>query len=450
MKKKSIVVVLILLLAQSLVNSQSKVNDIFPFPILQTKLPNGLNVVTVPYNSPGIVSLYIVIRAGSHEEVEPGKTGFAHFFEHMMFRGTEKYTPDQYNEVLNSLGASANANTSSDRTMFYMTGNATMLDKMFELEGDRFQHLKYSVHDFKTEAGAVKGEYTKNAASPFSQLQEKISNTAYDKSTYKHTTMGFFKDVVDMPNQYDYSLTFFQRFYRPEYATIIVVGDVKQPTVLQYAQKYFGSWKRGNYKPVIEQDPMQTGTRFTHIKLGSFPPYLSMNYKGPGFSYTDKDLPSLTLLCSLMFGETSPLYQKLVLKERKVRTLFANAGLNRDPGLISIGASVVDSKDLQYVKDEIVKILELAKVEGVDARRLSDTKSNYKYSIAMRLDSPDALAEALGRFTWLSGKPETINAYYALFNKTTAQDLILVAKKYFTPEALTIGTISPDEEVGVK
>ena len=405
MKKNVIILSSVFLLIHIVSFCQDPSKKIFPFPILQKKMANGLNVVTVPFNSPGIASLYIVIRAGSHEEVEPGKTGFAHFFEHMMFRGTDKYTPDQYNEVLNSLGASANANTSSDRTMYYMTGNAAMLEKMFELEGDRFQHLKYSVHDFKTEAGAVKGEYTKNSASPFSQLQEKIANTAFDKSTYKHTTMGFFKDVVDMPNQYDYSLTFFQRFYRPEYATIIVVGDVKQETVNKYAQQYFGNWKRGNYKPVIEQDPPQSGTRFTHIKLGSFPPYLSMNYKGPAFSSTEKDLPALNLLCSILFGETSQLYQKLVVKERKTRSVFASAGSSRDPGLISIGASVVDAKDMQYVKDEIVKVLDLAKVEAVDAKKLSDTKSNYKYGFAMRLDSPDALAEALGRFTWLTGKP---------------------------------------------
>ena len=448
--KKIATVVTLIIFSASITFCQNNPKKIFPFPILQKRLANGLNVVTVPYNSPGIASLYIVIRAGSHEEVEAGKTGFAHFFEHMMFRGTDKYTPDQYNEVLNSLGASANANTSSDRTMFYMTGDATKLNKMFELEGDRFQHLKYSVHDFKTEAGAVKGEYTKNAASPFTQLQEKVANTAFDKSTYKHTTMGFFADIVDMPNQYDYSLTFFQRFYRPEYATIIVVGDVKQEMVNQYAEKYFGNWKRGNYKPVIEQEPPQTGTRTTHVTMASFPPFLSLNYKGPAFSYTQKDLPALNLLCSILFGETSQLYQKLVVKERKARSIFAGAGSNRDPNLISIGASLVDVKDMQYVKDEIVKALELAKVEAVDAKKLSDTKSNYKYGFAMRLDSPDALAEALGRFTWLTGKPESINAYYALFDKITAQDIIAVAKKYFVPEGLTIGTISPADEVGVK
>ncbi|MBL0096488.1 MAG: insulinase family protein [Bacteroidetes bacterium] len=127
---------------------------------------------------------------------------------------------------LKATGDSENANTWLDRTVYHMTGNAAKLEKMFELEADRFMNLKYSVQDFKTEAGAVKGEYTKNSASPFVLLDEKVNDIAFATHTYKHTTMGFFKDIVDMPNQYEYSIEFFKRFYRPEYATILVVGDV--------------------------------------------------------------------------------------------------------------------------------------------------------------------------------------------------------------------------------
>ncbi len=120
----------------------------------------------MPYSSPGLAAFYIVVRTGSRNEVEAGKTGFAHFFEHMMFRGTDKYSSEKYSEILKSTGASANANTSLDRTIYHMTGNANKLETMFEIEGDRFQNLKYSLQDFKTEAGAVKGEYTKNFGQP--------------------------------------------------------------------------------------------------------------------------------------------------------------------------------------------------------------------------------------------------------------------------------------------
>ncbi len=449
MKSKIVIFLAMLGLISTTAFSQGS-KKILPFPILQKKLANGLNVVTVPFNSPGLASFYVVVRAGSRDEVEAGKTGFAHFFEHMMFRGTDKYSPDAYNEVLKSMGASANANTTADRTMFYITGNANMLEKMFEVEGDRFQHLKYSEHDFKTEAGAVKGEYTKNSANPFQQLNEKTVSTAFDKHTYKHTTMGFFKDVVDMPNQYDYSITFFNRFYRPEYSTIIVVGDVKQAEVNRLAEKYFGNWKPGNYKPSIETEPTQTATRFAHIKMPGYPPYVSLNYKGPGFSDRSMDLPALNVLLRYLFSSTSDLYEKLVVKEQRARSIGGGAQLSRDPNLISIGASVVKAADMQYVKDEIQKALEDAKTKPIDPKKLADIKSFLKYSFAMRFDSPDQIASGLAQFIWLSGNPESLNNYYALFDKVTAQDIMNAAKKYFIPETLTISTIGPGETGGVK
>src|SRR5215211_4703712 len=163
MKTKFLAFLILLVASGATVHSQKPASvKILPFPIQQKALANGLNVVTVPFNSPGLAAFYIVVRAGSREEVEEGKTGFAHFFEHMMFRGTDKYSKEAYDEIMKSIGASANANTSLDRTVYHFTGNASMLETMFELEADRFQNLKYSVHDFKTEAGAVKGEYTKN------------------------------------------------------------------------------------------------------------------------------------------------------------------------------------------------------------------------------------------------------------------------------------------------
>lgn len=436
--------------ALSLSTLAQNTGKILPFPVQQKQLSNGLNVVTVPFNSPGLASFFIVVRVGSREEVEAGKTGFAHFFEHMMFRGTDKYSKEAYDLVLKSIGASANANTSLDRTVYHMTGNAAKLEKMFEIEGDRFQNLNYSEHDFKTEAGAVKGEYTKNSASPYQQLYEKTSGVAFTKHTYQHTTMGFFADVVDMPNQYNYSLTFFDRFYRPEYATIVVVGDVKQDEVNRLAEKYFGSWKRGSYSPQISTEPAQTETRYAHISNPSFPPFLDLNYKGPAFSDSSKDLPALDILTTLLFSESSALYQKLVVKEQKARFIGGGPELSRDPNLISMSASLVNAKDMQYVKDEILKAVDESKTKPFTAKELNDTKSAIKYDFAMRLDSPDQIANALARFIWLSGNPESLNNYYALYDKVTAEDIMNAAKKYFSPSALTIATIGPGTEGGVK
>jgi zinc protease len=449
--KKNISIAVVALLLSGSVFSQGKPEEkILPYPIYQKKLANGLNVVSVPYNSPGLAAFYIVVRAGSRDEIEPGKTGFAHFFEHVMFRGTEKYSSHQYSEILKSVGASANANTSLDRTVYHMTGNATKLETMFELESDRFQNLKYSVQDFKTEAGAVKGEYTKNVASPYSQLNEKLSETAFKEHTYAHTTMGYLKDIVDMPNQYEYSLEFFNRFYRPEYSTIIVVGDIEPAKVEALAQKYFGNWKRGNYVSKVAPEPAQTETRFTHIQKAGFPPLLDLNFKSPAYSDSNIEVAALDVLVSMLFSEKSELYKKLVLNEQKVRQLSGNVEMTRDPYLFSIGASVVKAEDMQYVKDEIMKVLEAAKTQKQDEALLNETKSRLKYSFIMGMDTPSAIAEILSQSVWLTADPESVNRLYAMYDKVTSDDLLNAAKKYFVTNALTIATISPDAENTVK
>lgn len=423
---------------------------ILPYTIHQKKMANGLNVVTVPYDSPGLAAFYIVVRVGSRDEVEEGKSGFAHFFEHMMFRGTDKYPKEKYSDELKSTGASANANTWLDRTVYHMTGNAAMLDKMFELEADRFMNLKYSIQDFKTEAGAVKGEYTKNSANPYEQLDEKLNDVAFTAHTYKHTTMGFFKDIVDMPNQYEYSQLFFQRFYKPEYCTILVVGDVTPEKVNALSEKYFGMWKRGDYVSKIPVEPKQTETRYAHVKVEKFPPVVSLNYKSPAYKDNEIDMHAIDLLNSVLFSEKGDLYKKLVLDEQKVRDLNGNALNTRDPYLIQIHASLVDGKDMQYVKDEIVKAIEKMKTTPVDAKILSESKSRLRYSFAMGIDSPTKIAEALSFYTWVTGDPESINKAYDMYEKVTPQDIMNVAKKYYIPESLTIATISGDENSPVK
>lgn len=417
--------------------------EILPYPIHQKNLPNGLKVVTIPYDSPGLAAFYVVVRVGSREEVEKGKTGFAHFFEHMMFRGTDKYPKDKYAEILKSTGASANANTSLDRTVYHMTGNASELETMFELEADRFQNLKYSVQDFKTEAGAVKGEYTKNNASPFAQLYEATNNAAFEKHTYKHTTMGFFEDIVDMPNQYDFSLEFFDRFYRPEYCTIIVVGDVKQDNVNQLAEKYFGNWKTGKYKAKIPVEPIQKETKFTHIQVPQFPPYLDLNYKGPAFSLENNDYHALNILAQILFSERSALYKKLVVEESKVRELSGGIYPSRDPYLFSGSASLVNESDMPYVMKAIEGAIERAKTKPVAEEVLNETKERMKYSFAMSMDSPDAIANSVSLYVWITGDPTALNKTYEMFQNVTAEDIQRVAQKYLVKENLTIATISP-------
>ena len=187
---------------------QNKARKLFPYAYTIDDLPNGLRLVTVPTDYPNLVALYIVVQAGSRNEVEEGKTGFAHFFEHMMFRGSENYTSDQRDAILKRAGAESNAYTSDDRTVYHETFAKEDLDQVMRLEADRFMRLKYSLPDYQTEAKAVKGEYDKNSANPFSKLYEVLRETAFRRHTYSHTTRGYLKDVEELPNQYEYTLGF--------------------------------------------------------------------------------------------------------------------------------------------------------------------------------------------------------------------------------------------------
>src|SRR5690348_13199968 len=173
-------------------------HGIFPYTCTQEDLPNGLRVIAIPTDFPNIVSLYIVVQVGSRNEVEPGHTGFAHLFEHMMFRGTEKFPPERYEAALKKAGASSNAYTSDDHTAYHTTFSKEDLEGMLMMEADRFQHLKYSPAAFKTETGAVLGEYNKNSANPIAKADELLQQTAFDRHTYKHTPLGFLKDIQDM------------------------------------------------------------------------------------------------------------------------------------------------------------------------------------------------------------------------------------------------------------
>ena len=209
---------------------------IFPFPIRQTTLDNGLSVLSVPFDSPGIIAYYTVVRTGSRNEVEKGLSGFAHFFEHMMFRGTEKYSPGEVQR--RPQGAGRRLERLHDRRLDVLPHDRPGLGagEVVEIEADRFQNLKYDEPAFQKEARAVLGEYNKSASSPFLMLNEAMQDTAFTTHTYKHTTIGFLADIKDMPNQYAYSKTFFDRWYRPENCTIVVAGDVDHDQLVELVQ----------------------------------------------------------------------------------------------------------------------------------------------------------------------------------------------------------------------
>lgn len=439
---KLLTLFLLLLCVPLPVVAQSKERKIFPYNYTIDDLPNGLRLVTVPTDYPNLVALYIVVQTGSRNEVEPGKSGYAHLFEHLMFRGSENFTPAERNEILKRAGASDNASTWDDKTVYYDIFSKEDLDRVMQLQADAFQRLKYSEDAYKTETRAVLGEYNKNSASPTSKLFEVLRATAYKKHTYSHTTMGFIEDIEDMPNQYQYSLEFYKRYYRPEYTTVVVVGDVTQARALELTKKYFGDWKRGNYVPQIPTEPEQTEPRTANIDWPSpTNPYLAVAFRGPAYSDEKKDKAALDLLAAIAFGENSDLYQKLVLKEQKVDSLEVSFDDQIDPELFAVITRVKDPKDMDYVRDAILATYKRYTTESVPQDKLDATRSRMRYGTALSMNSSQAIARAISPYIALRRTPETINKLFNLYDSVTPADIRAAASRYFVEQHRTIVTL---------
>ena len=416
---------------------------VFPYDYKINDLPNGLRVITVPTDYPNLVAFYTIVGAGSRNEIEPGKSGYAHFFEHLMFRGSENFPPGSFDRIMKKAGASSNAYTTDDRTVYHATFAKEDLDEIMRLEADRFQRLKYAQPEYKTEALAVLGEYNKNSASPTFKMHEVLRETAYKTHTYSHTTMGYLKDIQDYPNQYEYSLQFFNRFYRPEYTTIVVVGDVKPDEVLAMVNKYYGSWQPGDYKPQIPVEPAQEKARSEHIEWTSPTlPYVAVAYRGPAFSDESKDKAALDLLSLIAFGQNSDLYQKLVLQEQKADFISPDFEDKINPELFAVYARAKSDADMNYVRDEIVKTYKHYTGELVPQKLLDETRSRMRYGFAMAMNSNDAIANTLAPYIALKRTPETLEKLFALYDRITPEDIRAAARTYFQDKNQTVVTLA--------
>ena len=427
------------LLFTLLLAGASMAETIIPYKVHTAVLPNGLKVIMIPMESPGLVAYYSVVRTGSRDEVEPGRSGYAHFFEHMMFRGTTKYPGPVYDSIVTSIGASANASTSDDITVYHLNFAAENLEKVIEIESDRFQNLHYDLAGFQTESGAIYGEYRKGVTNPYEVLDEKVRDLAYDVHTYKHTTIGFERDIKAMPEGYDYSIGFFKRFYRPENVVLLIVGDIKPDAVLKLVKKYYSPWEKGYEPPAVQQEPPQKGERSGAATYpGKTLPILDMAFKGDAFDPANKDFVAATVLGDLAFGETSDIYKKLYIQEQRVDVIGASIPPARDMPLFEITARIKKEEDIPAIQEEILKTIAAYQSTPVDAKRLAGVKKRRRYEFLMSLDTPERVASRLAHYVAISGGLEAVNAYYTALANVTPDDIMSAAKKYFAPERRTI------------
>ncbi len=417
--------------------------DVFPYPVHETTLANGLKVVVIPYDSPGTVAYYTVVRTGSRDEVEADHSGFAHFFEHMMFRGTDKYSGDKYNDLLKKMGADSNAFTTDDNTVYHIVGPTSELATMMDIESDRFKNLKYSEDAFRTESLAVLGEYNKGVSNPVQPMFEKLRDLAYEKHTYKHTTIGFVADIKAMPGYYDYSRQFFNRFYRPENVVLLVVGDVQPQKVVDMAKQYYGDWKPGYKAPAIVPEPPQKQAKKAHLDWPNpTHPYVLVGYHTPAFSTKTLDSAALNMIGDLLFSESAPLFQELVVNKQWVDFVQGGPGDNRDPNLFIIFARVKSEDLMPKVKETIDRYVKQLATEPVDPKRLERGRSHQRYAFALGLDTPGNVAGQVAEILGLSGDVQDLNRRFAQYDKVTPADVQRLARDTFRPENETEVTLS--------
>jgi zinc protease len=444
MKKSQAVALLGALSFAGAASGQRSEQAFFPYPIRSEKLKNGLTVVRVPFPSRGLVAYYTVVRVGSRNEVEPHHTGFAHFFEHVMFKGTKRFPEGAREKLLASLGFNDNAFTSDDFTLYHSFGPSAGLEQVVEVEADRFRNLAYSQQTFQTEAKAVLGEYHKSAANPELKIEEELGATAFKRHTYRHTTLGFYDDIKRMPGDYRYSLAFFRRWYTPDNTLLFVVGDFDDAKLMQRVRRAYGPWRGRSERVRIPAELAQNGKRQVHIDWATPTlPRLIYAWHTPASTLTDKNAAIQQVLGAYLVGPTSPLHKELVLEKQLAETVGTRFYDHRDPHLFSLQATLTAPTALEAAATAFQTAVKELSAGEVDAGRLNDIKSNLRYGLPMGLETAEQVAEQLATYAGAFGMPNALDQHYRNLTKVTAVDLTDFASKYLTGENLTVLTLTP-------
>jgi len=242
-----------------------------------------------------------------------------------------------------------------------------------------------------------------------------------------------------MPEHYDYSVGFYDRYYRPNNCIVVVVGDFDQTELERLVTDYYGDWEAGTFEPAIPTEPVQTGPRTEEVTWPNATlPLVMIGYHAPAFSVEAIDMPALDVLSQLLFSQNAPLFQQLYLRDQLVDVLSGGAVDHRDPPLFEIIARVTKPDQVTEVRDAIISEIERMTREPVDAGVLADTKSAMRYSFARGLNSPGPIAETLAHYLQLTGEPDTVNRVYELYDAVTTEDVQRVATEYFAESNRTV------------
>jgi len=419
----------------------------FPYPVQKRTLPNGLDVIVIETPEfKNVLSFNTLILAGSGRENEKGRTGLAHLFEHIMFRHDHD-TPQAYQPAMEKMGAFNNAYTWYDITYYHPLTFTSNLEQLAALEGSRFRELRYSERVFRTEAGAVYGEYRRNASDPGLRLEEVLGDLMYGPAHgYGHSTIGYLDDVKDMPNAYKSALAFYDAYYRPNNAIVIVAGDVKADAVYAAVEKNFGSWKAKKTPEQPDPKPISGPKKQHETWESDIPPRVMVAYMVPPYVPGSAEAAAMDVMAELMGGETAPLYKKLRYEEQVASELgvdnFSSVGFDRRPlsAYVTVAKDKYDAQGkalLDRIDGDVSKAFEglsSFSSQSDSAARLESIKSQLRYDILSSFNSPSNIAENFMTYYRLTRDPQVLEKVAGAIAALQPADIDAFAKKYFTPK----------------
>lgn len=406
-------------------------------PVHEYKLDNGLRIVLSEDHSAPTYALSLTYNVGSHDE-RPGRTGFAHLFEHMMYQGSQNVGKGEHFILVLNNGGNMNGTTSEDRTNYFQAFPSNQLDLGLFLEADRMRSLVINQANLDNQRNAVQEERRLGVDNqPYGKTAEAMEDTAFDNFANKHSVIGSMEDLnaASVKDVQD----FFRTYYAPNNAVLTLVGDFKSDEALAKIKKYFGDIPKQPPPPVPDlSEKPQSGERRKTIQ-DEFAQLARVDvlFRIPPGN-TD-DWYAASVLASLLgSGQSSRLYQTLVKDKELAVQAGAFAQEHRGPGLLDVIALVRPGKDPKDVEQGILAEIERFKTEPVAPWELEKVRMAARRQTAQQLQSTLSRAILIGQMTVYYNDPNLINTRFEKRQKVTGEDIQRVAKKYLTQDNRTV------------
>jgi zinc protease len=415
-------------------------------PIHEYQLDNGLKVLVKQDKRAPIAALYLWYKVGSSYEQE-GSTGLSHVLEHMMFKGTEKHPTGEFNRILAENGAQDNAFTSQDYTAYYEVIASDRLEVAMELEADRMRGVLLPPKEFKKELEVVKEERRwRTEDKPTSMTYEQFQAAAFMNSPYRTPVIGWMTDLNNM--KVEDARTWYKKWYAPNNATLIVVGDVEPEAVHQLAQKYFASIAKSKIPQLKPQTEVtQIGLRSIQVKVPAKVPYFIMGYKTPNLlNAKQKWEPyALEVLASILDGGSSArLAKELVRKQEIASSIGASYnGYGRLSDLFTFSGVPAKGIEVAAVRKAIEVEINQLKTQLVSQKELDRVKAQTISSEVYERDSIQHQATVMGFLESVGLGYQLMDDYVKNIAAISAEQIQTVAKKYFVEDRLTFAELIP-------